>query len=114
MANIQSCTPKATRCVRSRYFVVREETMIPNPRARSAICRTRSGTRRTLQPVHRVRPCDRNHPIMIRKRANWIPKVTRLLITTDNGTARRGNQTLPKRLALDTKVSDVFEMQLAK
>ena len=40
---IQSCSPKPTSTCRSRYFVVSEEMIIPNPVPRIARLRMRSG-----------------------------------------------------------------------
>ncbi len=48
------------------------------------------------------------------KNANWIEKAIRFENRIETGTARRGKYTLPKMLALLTKVSLVFVRQLAK
>ena len=42
---IQSETPKVTKILRSRYFVVMDEITKPQPSPRTAVCITSSGTK---------------------------------------------------------------------
>ena len=51
---------------------------------------------------------------LIMKSANWIPKRTKLLITSLSGVTKRGKYTLPKIPALVTKVLEVLPKQSAK
>ncbi len=46
-AYIQSCTPKPTAIARSRYFVVKDDTMMPTPRPSSMTSSTTNGTAST-------------------------------------------------------------------
>ena len=43
-------TPKPTSTTRSRYFVVREATMMPKPRPRMPVCKTSTGARSSVGP----------------------------------------------------------------
>ena len=47
VANISNCTPNPTRNLRSLYFVVNDEMIIPNPRPNPAIIIRRKGVTKT-------------------------------------------------------------------
>ena len=85
-------------------MVVREETIMPNPRPRPAINSTNNG-KANAQEVSLISapPVKKNNQKTM-KSVNWIASVIRLEITIEIGVTRRGKYTLPNRCALLIKV----------
>ncbi len=61
-AYIQSCTPKPTAMARSRYFVVKDDTMMPMPRPSSMTSSTTNGTASTHSVKVTPLPVAKKYP----------------------------------------------------
>ena len=81
---------KVKRMVRSRYFVVIEETIIPKPNPRPASIRMYTGRSSRVQLGATFAPVKMKYRYTASISRSWMPSLTRLEITVAIGTTSLG------------------------
>lgn len=114
VAYIHNCTPKETNNDKSLYFVVIEDTIMPHPSPKQAICNSSTGVARTHMLILASLPLSINTARTPKNSTNCMAKVNILVITVEIGITKRGKYTLPKIFELVTNVLAVVFRHAAK
>jgi hypothetical protein len=111
---IHSCTINVIKITKSRYFVVSDEMIIPNPKPRPATIKIRKGIHNQEKCTLTGLPFILKTNIATRRRLNWMTKRIKFDSTTDSGIINLGKYTFPNIEALFTKVFEVLVRQTEK